>query len=231
MGTHVQYMLVPEYLCLPIPDDISFAVGAMVDDCIGTPYRAIKRMGVNAGDTVLITGVGPIGAAAVVISKFRNARVIAVEPNEYRLNHVSSLDADYALNPLKDDVLAKVNELTGNKGVDVAIDCSGLDIAQIQCLDAARPGGRVAFLGIRSEQTSVKVLQHLILKELTVIGSWASAPQEHVEIVGLIERGMPVGKLITHRFGINDAETAFQQFFDGKAVKVAMSPFDLPDQS
>jgi threonine dehydrogenase-like Zn-dependent dehydrogenase len=61
-GTHCQYMLVPEHYCLPIPRELPFDVGAMIDDCIGTPYRALRRLGVKAGDTALVTGVGPIGA-------------------------------------------------------------------------------------------------------------------------------------------------------------------------
>jgi len=225
MGTHTQYMLVPEYVCLPIPEDIPFSTGAMIDDCIGTPYRAIKRMGVNAGDTVFITGAGPIGAAAVVMAKFLNGRVITVDINEYRLEQAKLNGADYVFNPAKDDVLAQVRELTGNRGADVAIDCSGVDTAQIQCLDAVRGGGRVAFLGIKSEKTPVNVLRHFILKELTVIGSWASTPQEHAEIVAMLRRGMLAEKIITHCFGIDDAPAAFHTFFGGNAVKVVINPW------
>ncbi len=222
MGTHTPYLLVPEYVCLPIPEDMPFSTGAMLDDCLGTPYRAIKRSGVRAGETVLITGTGPIGMAALVISKFLNARVIAVEPIRYRLDHASKVGADFILDPNKDDVLAKVKEITGNRGVDFAIDCSGVDSAQVQCLNAVRPGGRAAFVGIRSETTSVNVLRQFILKELTVIGSWASTPQDHHEIIRQIQRGMPVDKLVTHRFGVDDAPEAFRKFFAGEAVKVAI---------
>jgi propanol-preferring alcohol dehydrogenase len=225
MGTHTQYMLVPEYVCLPIPDEMPFVIGAMLDDCIGTPYRGIRRTGVRAGDTVLVTGVGPIGAAAVVIAKFLNAVVIAVETNGYRLNHASLLGADYTLNPTKDDVLARVRGITANRGADVAIDCSGVDVAQVQCLDAVRQGGKVAFIGIKSETTSINILRQFILKELTAIGSWASTPQEHFEIIRLIQRGMPVDRLITHQYGIDDAPTAFRKFFNGEAVKVSIDPW------
>jgi threonine dehydrogenase-like Zn-dependent dehydrogenase len=225
MGTHAQYMLVPEYICLPIPDEIPFVIGAMIDDCIGTPHRAIRRTGVQAGDTVLVTGVGPIGASAVVIAKFLNAVVIASDTNEYRLNHASLLGANYILNPNKEDLLAKVRDITKNTGVDVAIDCSGADVAQVQCLNAVRQGGKVAFIGIKSESTSINITRQFILKELTAIGSWASTAQEHLEIIRLIERGMPVEKIITHRYDIGEAATAFRQFFSGEAVKVTLDPW------
>ncbi len=227
MGTHTQYMLVPEYLCLPIPDDLSFDTCAMIDDCIGTAYKAIKRLNVTAGDIVLITGTGPIGAAANIICKFFNATTIAVDINDYRLQQIASCGADFTFNADKDRVLENIKEITDNQGADVAIDCSGMDVAQVQCLNAARSFGRVAFLGIKSEQTSIRVLQQFILKELTVIGSWASTPPQHFEIINLIQQGMPVDQLITHRFGMSEAPIAFEKFFAGDAVKVAINPWDL----
>jgi len=227
MGTHSQYILVPEYICLPIPNNLPFSIGAMIDDCIGTPYRAIKRMGVTVSDTVFITGAGPIGAAAAVIVKFLNGRTIIVDPNEYRLEEARRTGADYVINPNKDDVVARVRELTDNKGADIAIDCSGIAAAQIQCLEVVRSGGRVAFLGIRSETTPINIPLHCILKELTIIGSWASTPQEHMEIVALLKRGMPIEKIITHQFDIYAAQAAFNTFFAGEAVKVAINLWEM----
>jgi threonine dehydrogenase-like Zn-dependent dehydrogenase len=225
-GNHSQYILVREDLCLPLPDDISFETGALLDDCFGTPFQALKRLQINALDTVLITGVGPIGAAAVMLSKFYNANVIAVDINERRLEQVLQFGAEHIINPLKEDVLKTVRKITNNKGVDVALDCSGVDSAQIQCLDAVKPRGRVAFLGIKSESTKVNVLQQFILKDLTVIGSWAMKPEMHSELIKLIQRGLPADQIITHRFKIEEAASAFEAFFSGEAVKVIINPWD-----
>ena len=224
MGTHTQYMLVPEYLCLPIPNDLPFEVGAMIADCIGTPHRAIKRLAVNGGDTVLITGAGPIGAAAAILAKFRNAQVIVVDVNDYRLGEALKNGADHIFNPERDDVLARIREITG-LGVEVAVECSGNGAAQLQCLDAVRAGGRVAFLGIKSEVIPVHMVQHFVLKELTLIGSWASTMPEHFEMLELIQKDLPVDRIITHRYGINEAPTALDTFFSGQAVKVSINPW------
>lgn len=225
-GNHSQYVLIREDCCLPIPEEISFETGALLDDCLGTPYRAIKRTNVNAFDTVLITGVGPIGAAAAIISKFLNARVIAVDINDIRLEHVQQYGVDYIINSTSDDLRKRLREITKNKGVDVAIECSGMEEAQIQCLDATKSNGRVVFLGIKSEKTTVSVLRHFILKELLVTGSWAMTPVEHSEIIDLIRRGLSVEKLITHRFKIDDAAEAFRTFFSGEGMKVLINPWD-----
>ncbi len=226
-GNHSQLVLLREDLCLPLPDDISFETGALLQDALGTPYRAIKRLGVSAFDTVLITGAGPIGAAAAIISRFLNSRVIAVDVNDLRLQHVRRCGVEYTIDPSKDDVLQTVMEITGNRGVDVALDCSGVDTAQLQCLDAAVSGGRVAFLGIKAESTAVNVLRHLILKDLTLIGSWYTSPSEHPEIIALIQRGLPADRLITHRFALDAAPQAFRTFFGGEGVKVLIDPWKV----
>lgn len=160
MGTHCQYMLVPEYVCMPIPESMSFATAAMIDDCMGTPYRAIKRLGVRAGEWVFITGAGPIGMSALVICKFKGARVIMVDTNPYRLEEAKKNGADYVFNPVTDQVKHAVRDLTGKHGVDVSLDCSGADSAQIQCLEVLGGGGRMAFLGIKSHATTINPWKH-----------------------------------------------------------------------
>ncbi len=225
MGTHVQYMLVPEYVCLPVPDDIPFTTAAMIDDCLGTPYRALKRLGINAVDTVFITGVGPIGMSALAISKFFNARVIMVDTNRFRLEQAKRLGADFVFDPQQDDVVKQVAEITGKKGIDIAIDCSGVDSAQIQCLEVAGGNGRVGFVGIRSPLTPLNAWKHLMNKEVTLTGTWASTPQEHTELVSLLQRGLDMENIITDRFGIDSAPEAFAKFFSGAAVKVALDPW------
>lgn len=225
-GTHSQYVLIREDCCLPIPDDITFDGGALLDDCLGTPYRGIKRLNVSALDTVLITGVGPIGMAAVLISKFLNSLVIASDVNEERLEFALKYGADHIINPEKDDFRKKIREFTNKKGIDVAIECSGMDEAQIQCLDAVKPGGKVVLLGIKSEKTTISALRHLILKEVTLTGSWGMRPLEHNEIIDLIRRGLPVNDLITDRFKMDDSPIALNKFFNGESMKVIIHPWE-----
>lgn len=226
MGTHTQYMLVPEYVLMPIPLDMPFETAAMIDDCMGTPYKAIKRLNVAAGETVLITGAGPIGMSALVICKFRKAKVIISDTNPYRLKHAESLGADYILNPATDNIKARIKEITDKRGVDVALECSGVESAQIQCLEALAGGGRMAFLGIKSMATTINPWKHLMHKEVTVIGGWASDPQDHTDLVNMLKMGMPANKIITHRYPIDEVNEAFNKFFSGEAVKVVLNPWE-----
>ncbi|MEE8400305.1 MAG: zinc-binding dehydrogenase [Desulfobacterales bacterium] len=225
-GTHSQYILVPDYLCLPVPQDMPFDHAALVGDCFGTPFRALKRLGINGSDTVLVTGSGPMGVAAARLAKFYGATVIATSTNEYRFEQMSKDAADYVFNPKKDDVVAKVRELTDNRGATVALECCGAESAQRECLDAVGVLGKIAFLGLRNEHVPVNLYRHLNSKELMIIGSWASTPPEHFDILGLIKRGMPVDGIITHRYGMNDGAKAFEKFGAGGAMKIAIHPWD-----
>ena len=224
-GAHSQYVLVPDYLCLPVPEDLSFDHAALVGDCFGTPYRAIKRLGVNGGDTVLITGSGPMGLAAARLAKFYGATVIATSTNEYRLELMSRDAADHVFNPKTDDVVAKVRELTDNRGATVALECCGAESAQRECLDAAAVLGKVAFLGIGNPDIPVNMNRHFIWKELMLLGSWASTPPEHFDILGLIKRGLPMDGLITHSYNMDDGAAAFEKFGAGGAMKIAIHPW------
>ena len=225
-GTHSEYILVPDYLCLPVPEDLDFDHAALVGDCFGTPFRAMKRLGINGADTVLITGSGPMGLAAARIAKFYGATVISTSTNEYRYEQMLKDVPDHVFNPNKDNVVAKVRELTDNRGVTLAVECSGAESAQLECLDAVGVLGRIAFIGLGNEKVPVSLYRHFTNKEVTLIGSWASTPAEHFDVLGLLKRGMSADGMVTHAYSMDDAVKAFDKFGDRTAMKIAIHPWD-----
>ena len=225
-GTHAQFVVRREKMCFALPDAIGFDVGAVLLDCVGTPYRAIRRLGVSGADTVLITGQGPVGQSAAMICKFLGARVVTAELNDARRAHGLGFGVDVALNPAEDDVLRRVSELTGGRGVDVAIDCTGLAEPQVLCLDAVATKGRVALVGVKATvETPLRVQDHLLMKELTLIGSWYASASDYLGLLELVERGLPVEQLITHRFPLAEAAEAFRMSFGGGGSKVIIDPW------
>lgn len=231
-GTHAQFVLRRDTMCFRLPESVSFDVGAVLLDCVGTPYRAIRRLAVNGGDTVLITGQGPVGQAAAMICAFLGARVVTAELNDARREHGSGFGVERALNPATDDVRAAVAELTDGRGVDVAIDCTGLAEPQVLCLDAVATGGRVGLVGVKaSVETPLRVQDQLLMKELTVLGSWYLSQADYLDLLDLVDRGLPVERLITHRFALADAAEAFRTSFGGDGSKVIIDPWaDAVDQ-
>ena len=225
-GNHSQYVLVNERSCLPLADDIDFETGALFGDAIGTPFRAIKRLHVSAFDTVLITGQGPIGLAATMLCRFLNARAIVLDVNDYRLERARQCGADVCINPSQEpDIRARLAEVAGPRGIDVALECSAAPEAQTLCLDALRKSGRMALVGVSGTGPTIDTMQHFTLKEIEVIGTWYSAPTDHEELETLARRGLPAKDMVTHRYGIEEAPEAFDVFFGGAGAKVVLEPW------
>jgi threonine dehydrogenase-like Zn-dependent dehydrogenase len=226
-GGDADYLVVPAVNCLQIPDALSYEAGALLTDMVGTQYHAQKRLGVSGADTLAIFGLGPMGLAGVLVGRGRGARVIAVDVLDDRLELARSLGADEVVNSGTTDPVEALRELTGGRGVDVAVDCSGAPAAQNAALDAARKQGAVAFVG-ESRSTTINPSDQMIRKLLTVIGAWYFPLYEYAEIARFaIERDLPVERLITHRFGLDDAPEAFR-LFDERKTEKAVFVWDGP---
>jgi propanol-preferring alcohol dehydrogenase len=220
-GGDADYMVAPAVNCLKLPEAMSYEVGAVLTDMVGTQYHAQKRLGVSGTSTLAVFGVGPMGGAGVLVGKGRGARVIAVDVVPARLELAAEMGADVIINSAEEDPVARLRELTRGEGVDAAIDCSGAPAAQNAALDAARKRGAVAFVG-ESRQTTINPSDQMIRKLLTVIGAWYFPLWEYAEIAQFVaDRELPVERLITHRFGLDDAAEAFR-LFDARETEKAV---------
>jgi propanol-preferring alcohol dehydrogenase len=224
-GGDADYLVVPEGNCLPLPDEISYEVGAVMTDMVGTQYATQDRLGVSGADTVAVVGMGPMGSAGVLVAKARGARVVAVDVLDARLKMATRLGADAVVNSKETDPVAAMRELTGGEGPDVALDCSGNPDGQNAALDAARTMGRVAFIG-ESRKSELNPSDQFIRKLLTVIGGWYFPIWQWPEITRfVVERNVDVGAMITHRFPIEDAAEAFRMF-DQRLTEKAVFVWD-----
>jgi threonine dehydrogenase-like Zn-dependent dehydrogenase len=224
-GGDADYLVVPAVNCLPLPPTVSFEAGALLTDMLGTQYSAQKRLGVSGADTVAVFGLGPMGLAGVLAARGRGARVIAVDLLDQRLGLASELGAAETVNSGETDPVEALRELTGGRGVDVAVDCSGAPAAQNAALDAARKLGSVAFVG-ESRETTINPSDQIIRKLLRVIGGWYFPLWEFPEIARFaVEHDLPLEKLVTHRFAIEDAAEAFRMF-DARETEKAVFVWD-----
>ncbi len=218
-GGNAEYLVVPERNLLAIPDEMSFVAAATSTDAFGTLYSTAKKLGVSGSTTVGIWGLGPMGASGILACRARGGRVIAVDPLQERRELAFELGADKALDPTQGDVVEQILSLTHGRGIDAAIDCSGNGAAQNAALDATAPLGRVAFIG-EAKELSIRPSEQLIRKQLTVMGSWYFNISEWQEIARVIvDQQIPLEKLVTHRFSLDDAATAFQMFDERKTEK------------
>jgi len=223
-GGDAELCVVPEYNCLKMPEKMSFAVGAASTDAVGTLYDAAKRLEVAGDDTVAIFGLGPMGLSGLLVCKALGARVLGVDLVEDRLRAAKNLGVDQVINPEEGEPVKAIKDLTSGIGADVAIDCSGTPVAESNALDCVRKQGRVAFIG-ECAAAQIKPSDQFIRKRLTVMGCWYFNISLYEDVAELImNKNMPVEKIITHRFSLQEADKAFKLFNDRQTLKTIFMP-------
>jgi len=224
-ATYAQYHLKPDWLLAELPDDVSYLHGSMACCGLGPTFGAMERMGVDAFDTVLVSGLGPVGLGGVINASYRDATVIGVEPTEYRTELAYDLGADHVVDPTDDDAAEQVQSLTDGTGVDAAVDCSGVQPAQEFMLDAVRTRGQATFVadggGVELDAGSDMVYQGL-----TIHGQW-HYPEEHIPDVLQIIRDVPekLDRFITHTYPLEDVQEAFELQTTQECGKVVLEPW------
>jgi threonine 3-dehydrogenase len=182
--------------------------------------------GAIAGQTVAVTGCGPIGLFAVGVAKACGAaRVIAIEPNAQRLELARTLGADTLLDPTHDNVEARVRELTGNNGVDVLLEMSGHGAAIVQGFRILRNGGRASLLGLPARPVELDLANAIIFKGAEVHGINGRKMYETWFQMDALLRGgkIDLTPVITHRLPLAQFDDAMHLLESGEASKILLT--------
>jgi len=226
MGTFAQYTLVPDSRLLPIPDGVSYKHATMAIDGIGASFGAFQAIGIGVSDTLLVTGLGPVGLGAVVNARFRGTRVIGVEPVAWRKKRALEMGAEAVFDPGETDLVEKIRGLTGGKGVDCAMDCSGKSSSQRLCIDAARRRGRVAFIGESNDDLAIRSSPDLIRKGLTLAGSWLYNLGDYPQVMQVIQQSPLIDLLVSHVLPMSRIQEGFELLVSGECAKVVVNPWE-----
>lgn len=220
-GGFAEYLLVPEACCHPLPDGTSYEVGSLLVDMLGTPFRGVKRANLLPGDQVAVWGAGPIGLGALMVAARFGASVAVLDLDDSRLGMAQALGAELTLNPKDDDVQGVLLDWTQGRGIDVGFDCVGSQVVAEQALSSLKKRGMLVVVGV-SHKLVVNPWDHLICRELTIFGTRNFNASEFDEMVALVQRGLPVEQVVTHRFPLAEAEAAFELFRSGKCGKILL---------
>ena len=224
-GTYAQYIVKQDWQLVPIPEGVSYEHASMACCGLGPTFGAMKLMAVDAFDTVLITGLGPVGLGGVINAVYRGARVLGVEGNAYRAALARELGAEAVLDPASPSVLDQVRGLTAGIGTDKGVDCSGVPSAQRLQIDAARRKGQVSFVG-EGGDLGIKVSQDMIRKGLTLRGAWHWDLADAPRLMQVIrECGDALDRDITHTFPMSRVQEAFELQLTGQCGKVLLHPW------
>ena len=228
-ATMAQFMLKQDWVLAPIPDDISYDHASMACCGLGPTFGAVQRARLGADDTLLITGLGPVGLGGVVNGTHRGARVLGVEINSYRAAKALELGATAVIDPTDPDALQRTLALTRDgRGVDHSIDCSGVVAAHRFCIDATRRKGTVSFVGESGQnETPVRVSADLLRKGLSLHGSWHYNMADTPQILRVIAANSgKLDKLISHRFPLARVADAWALQATGACAKVLLKPWE-----
>jgi len=216
-----------EYLCLPasnvicLPDAVDLDTGALLDPC-GNAVHTAQQFDLM-GEDVLVTGAGPIGIMAAMVARRAGARsVVLTDRNDWRLDLSRKLVDAIIVNTEKDDLKAVMTRHGITGGFGVALEMSGAQPAIQQCIQHLDMGGKLAMLGIPAKPMEVN-WSDLILKAITVKGVYGREMFETWrKMLALIESGLDLTPLITHRVDAADYKSGFEAALSGQAGKVVM---------
>lgn len=226
-GTHTyaEHLLKQDWLLIPIPDNMSYNHAAMACCGLGPTFGAMQLMEVGALDTVLITGMGPVGLGGVINAVHRGSRVLVAEINPYRAQLARDLGAAEVIDPRDDQAVEHILELTEGLGVDKAIDCSGVGQAQRLMIDAVRRKGQASFVGQAGDLT-IGVSRDMIGKGLTLRGAWHYNLSDMPKIMKVIaQTGNLLDRLTTHTFPMKNVQQAWELQITGECGKVVLDPW------
>ena len=216
-----------EYLCIPacnvVPVNTAFPeeIVAFFDAYGNATHTALMYDVV--GEDVLITGAGPIGAIAAAICHKNGARsVIVTDINDYRLTMARRMGATATVNVLREKLEDAMVAQKMVEGFDVGLEMSGNPAALSQMLSVMRNGGKIAMLGILSEGANVD-FNEIIFKGLQLTGIYGRRMFETwYKMSAMIEAGLDLSPMITHRFHFTEFEKGFAAMNSGKSGKVIL---------
>ncbi len=232
-GGFAEFMIVPDAVLRVdglnrIPEGLSFAE-ASVAEPLACALNAQELVRIDKGDDVVVVGAGPIGCLHVRLARSYGAeRVILVELSRERLDMAAALvHPDAAVCAAEEDPVARVRELTGGRGVDVAITAAASGAAQEQALAMLARGGRISFFGgLPKDKPTITLDSNLVhYSELTIVGANGSSPEHNRRALALIAGGeVPVRDLITHRLPLERALDGIGIVSRGEGIKVTIEP-------
>ena len=222
-GGMSEYMIAEEKDLVLLPDELTYTDGAQVACGFGTVYEGLEKIGINGNDAVLVTGLGPVGLAALMLAKALGAqKLVGVDTVAERCQIAKNLglaDEVYVSGP---DTMEKVMAATNGRGFEKTVDCSGHTSGRQLCIRATRQWGKMVMIG-EGGTVEFNPSPDIIHEQKTIYGSWVTSIWKMEELVErLVRWGIHPEVLVTHRFTLDKAAEAYALMAEGKCGKVAV---------
>ena len=220
-GSFAEYLCIPEANVVPIPDDIPDEIAAIFDPFGNAVHTALSFDLV--GEDVLVTGAGPIGImGALVAQKVGARKVVITDIAPYRLDLARRMGVQHVVDVSREALRDVMDEIGMTEGFDVGLEMSGAADALRQMIARMNNGGKIALLGIAPTEFAVD-WNSIIFKMLHVKGIYGREIFETwYKMIALVQSGLDLTDLITHRISIDEFEAGFAAMISGQAGKVVM---------
>jgi L-iditol 2-dehydrogenase len=216
-GGFAEYVKVPGHIVrngglIPIPDSVTFEQASFVEptNCC---LKAVKKAKVEPGQTVLITGAGPIGLMFAMLVKYFGARAIATDLIPARIEKALNVGAEAAFDARDPDLSAKIKALTGGMGVDTCLLAVPSEKAFFQGLDCTRKGGKILFFAEFPDEVEIPINPNILYRrELDLMGSYSSSYRLQALAADIVfNRRIDVDKLVSDRYPLKELTAAVER--------------------
>jgi alcohol dehydrogenase len=228
-GTQAEYVRIPyaDTSLYPIPEGADEEALVMLSDILPTGFEiGVLNGKVQPGQTVAIIGAGPVGMAALLTAQFYSpAEIIMVDLDDNRLEVAKKFGATQVVNSSDGKAIEKIMELTGGKGVDVAMEAVGIPATFDICQEIVKPGGHIANVGVHGKSVEFHI-EKLWIRNITLTTGLVNTTSTPMLLKTVESKKLKPEQLITHRFAFSDIMKAYEVFGNAakeKALKVIIS--------
>jgi alcohol dehydrogenase len=206
---------------------VSDSEALMLADILPTGYEVgVLAGGVRPGDVVAVVGTGPVGLAAIASARlYSPSHIVAIGLSDARLEAAKRFGADVTVNSAREDPLAVIKDLTGRLGADVSIEAVGVPASFELAVKLARPGGRIANIGVHGEPV-VLHLEEQWIRDITITTGQVDTSSTPTLMRLITTDQIDAKPFITHHFGLDEMEEAYDVFAraaDTGALKVVLT--------
>jgi len=228
-GAYTKYVAGPARLLHRLPENVPFEVGAVIEPTAICVTSLLERSQLQAGESVVITGPGPIGLISLAIAKSAGVKLVGITGRSsdegIRFEKARDLGADFTINVDQEDPVKKILGMTSGLGVDILIETSGGTKAIYQAFEMVRRLGRICAIGISGKDEVPIPYDRGIFKAIRYDFCFSSSWTAWEKAIGLISKGLlPAQKFITHKLPLEKWEEAFHLLENLQAAKVILIP-------
>jgi len=228
-GAFAKYLVMDAKLLHRLPDSVSFDAGALVEPTANTVHDVGERAKVEPEDFVVVLGPGPIGLLAAQVAKAAGAREVLIVGTpadaELRLPVAEKLGIDHVVNLGEVNPQERVMELTGERGADLVVECSGAAPAINSAVQLVRKKGRVCVIGMTGREKIEFTWDAAIFKGIDMFFNISTSYTSWDRAISMIEKGkVNAEAIITHRAPLEQWEEIFDALEAQQGLKALLIP-------